>query len=389
MYKAHFGFNEKPFNLVPNPSFLFLSSKHANALTTLEYALTEKVGFVMLTGEIGSGKTTLIRHLLNQIGSDMDVAVIFNTNILSNDLINLILTEFEIDYNDGISKAKALEALYEFLIQQYSRNRNVLLIIDEAQNLSEEVLEEIRMLSNLQTDDEMLLQIIIVGQPELRNKIKDPRLEQFAQRIAVNFHLSAMTLEETQEYIAHRIEKAGGEPGLFTMEAVERVYEASRGIPRAINLLCDVALVYGYADENQNIGVEIIEQVIVDKGEMGVSTQVSEQSVQREGIPDNGLLERIEHIENNFTQLKTYYHNYIDEIESRARFCRDEMVNTLKKDLALERKKNQALAVEYGKIKERYKLLKRIRQKQSSAPAEEGTGHDSLKKRYGYLLDYI
>ncbi len=372
MYKAHFGFNEKPFNLVPNPSFLFLSDKHANALTFLEYGLTEKVGFVMLTGEIGSGKTTLVRHLLNQIESDMDVAVIFNTNVLSDELINLILTEFEIEYEDGISKAKALEFLYEFLIQQYSRNRNVLLIIDEAQNLSAEVLEEIRMLSNLQTDDDMLLQIIIVGQPELRDKIKDPRLEQFAQRIAVSFHLSAMTLDETRDYIAHRVEKAGGDPALFTMEAVEKIYEASAGIPRTINLLCDVALVYGYADEKQNIGLDIIEQVIADKGGMGVFTRNREMPDEAVNSPDfassydASLLERIDRIEKNFAQLKSYYHSYIGELESRARFCRDEMVNTLKKDLALERKKNQMLSIEYGKIKERYGLLERMHQKQSS-----------------------
>lgn len=370
MYTKHFGFKEKPFNLVPNPSYLFLSSKHANALTFLEYGLTENVGFVMLTGEIGIGKTTLIRHLLNQIESDMDVAVIFNTNVLSNDLINLILNEFEIEYRDGISKAKALDALYTFLIEKFSRGRKILLIIDEAQNLSDEVLEEIRMLSNLQTDEEMLLQIMIVGQPELRNKISDPRLEQFAQRIAVSFHLSAMTSEETGDYIAHRIEKAGGNPNLFSANAIEKIYEASMGIPRTINLLCDASLVYGYADEKQEIGPDTVAQVIEDKGGIGVFTRAGlngkDKQPGAETLSDkvfkDDLLERIVNVENNFNQLKEVYHTYSKEMESRAEFCRDQMVDALKNALTLERKKNEKIAFEYGRIKERYdRVLKRVR----------------------------
>lgn len=366
MYTKHFGFKEKPFNLVPNPSYLFLSSKHANALTFLEYGLTEKVGFVMLTGEIGIGKTTLIRHLLNQIESDMDVAVIFNTNVLSNDLINLILNEFEIEYKDGISKAKALDALYSFLIEKFSSGRKVLLIIDEAQNLSDEVLEEIRMLSNLQTDEEMLLQIMIVGQPELRNKISDPRLEQFAQRIAVSYHLSAMTFEETGEYIAHRIEKAGGNPDLFSANAVEKIYDASMGIPRTINLLCDASLVYGYADEKQKIDPDTVKQVIEDKGGIGVFTRKkldgqssakTDSSTDLDQTSREFLLEKIVSMENNFVQLKEFYHNHIKESESRAEFCRDEMVAALKNALKLEREKNQKIAIEYGRIKERYNMI--------------------------------
>ncbi len=249
MYTNFFGCLEKPFSLVPNPKYLYLSSKHGNALTFLEYGLTEKIGFVMLTGEIGIGKTTLIRHLLNQVEADMDVAVIFNTNVLSNDLIKLILNEFEIKYDDRISKAKALDVLYHFLIKKYSENRRVLLIIDEAQDLSNFVLEEIRMLSNLQTDEEMLLQIMIVGQPNLRSKIQEPELEQFAQRISVSYHIAAMTLEETRAYIAHRIKKAGGSPTIFPYKVVEKIFEVSAGIPRTIKILCDAALVYGYADD--------------------------------------------------------------------------------------------------------------------------------------------
>lgn len=365
MYTEFYNLKEKPFNLVPNPSYLYLSSKHANALTFLEYGLTEKIGFIMLTGEIGIGKTTLVRHLLNQIESEVDVAVIFNTNVVSNDLINLILTEFEIEFEDGLTKGKALALLYDFLIEKYAEDRNVLLIIDEAQNLNGEVLEEIRMLSNLQTDDEMLLQIMIVGQPQLRDKLTDPALEQFAQRISVSYHLSSMTLEETGDYIAHRLDKVGGSGDLFTAEAVEKIFEVSKGIPRTINLLCDAALVYGFADEKTTLDLSIIEQVVEEKGGIGVFTK---DKIKKEtgNEPDklNGhqnlhseLSDKISNLENSFEQLKEYYHKHIMEIESRAEFCRDEMVGQLKTSLAAEQEKSEKLLYEYGRLKERYRLL--------------------------------
>ncbi len=364
MYTEFFNFTEKPFNLVPNPAYLFMSEKHANALTFLEYGLAEKVGFVMLTGEIGIGKTTLVRYLLNQVEADTDVAVIFNTNVISSDLISLILNEFEIEFQEGISKGGALALLYDFLIEKYSQEKKVLLIIDEAQNLSGEVLEEIRMLSNLQTDDEMLLQIMIVGQPQLKDKINDPSLEQFAQRIAVSFHLSAMTLEETGEYIKYRIEKVGGDPLIFSLETVEKIYELSKGIPRTINLLCDAALVYGFADEKKLIDSDILDQVVEDKGGIGVFTKdnikktlLDAPDFEKFEALNNDLVKRVGDLEGSFTQLKDIYHNYIGEIESRAEFCRDEMINQMKATVDIERKQNKQLSYEYGKLKERYRLL--------------------------------
>ncbi len=367
MYTEFFGFTAKPFSLVPNPNYLYLSSKHGHALTFLEYGLAEKIGFVMLTGEIGIGKTTLIRYILNQIEADMDVAVIFNTNILSNDLINLILSEFEIEYNDGISKAKALDILYDFLIQKYAANRKVLLIIDEAQNLSDEVLEEIRMLSNLQTDEEMLLQIMIVGQPNLRDKIQDPRLEQFAQRISVSYHLSAMTHEETGAYIAHRLEKVGGSSTIFSVEFIEKIFEISRGIPRTINLLCDAALLYGYADSTKEIGLDILEQVIEGKGGMGVFTKQeakdTAETLSKED-PLYKLQDKISKMELRIEQLTEMMNVKLKEAESRAQFCRDELILNLKKLFVEERKKNSSLEYLYGKIKGEHDLaagLKKIK----------------------------
>lgn len=364
MYTSFYKFNEKPFHLVPNPAYLFMSEKHSNALTFLEYGLAEKVGFVMLTGEIGIGKTTLIRHLLNQVEQDMDIAVIFNTNVLSKDLIKLILIEFEIKFEESISKGGALALLYDFLIERYSKGRKVLLIIDEAQNLSDDVLEEIRMLSNLQTDDELLLQIMIVGQPQLRDKISDPRLEQFAQRIAVSYHLSALTFEETGEYIGYRIQKAGGDDKLFSFEAVEKIFEVSKGIPRTINLLCDAALVYGYADEKMQIDSDIIDQVIEDKGGIGVFTQDKLKTIRpdAESIDElkkinEELTRRVVDLEDSFSKLKEIYHNYIGELESRAEFCRDKMVSQIKDALEEERRQNKQLLTEHSRLKERYRLL--------------------------------
>jgi general secretion pathway protein A len=397
MYKEFHGFKEKPFNLVPNPSYLFLSESHSTALTFLVYGLTEKVGFVMLTGEIGIGKTTLIRYLLNLIESDMDVAVIFNTNVLADDLIHLILSEFEIEHADDISKSRALEILYEFLIERYAAGRKVLLIIDEAQNLSEALLEEIRMLSNLQTDEDMLMQIMIVGQPELREKIIDPRLEQFAQRIAVSYHLSAMNRDETGQYIAHRLEKAGGDPNLFTPDAADKIFEVSCGIPRTINLLCDGCLVYTYAEGQHTIDEQVVEQVIEKKGGIGIITRRSAASP--ESVPENAhglgsesradvclndkntvweILQGIMRMEKYFHQQKDAYLAYIREMDSRADFCLDARISDLKTALAKERERNEKMTMAFGRLQEQYQqLLQKYKEKNQVDDDDYGdTIHD-------------
>jgi len=207
MYKEFYGLQEKPFQIVPNPDYLYKSNKHQNALTYLEYGLSENVGFILLTGEIGSGKTTLIQYMLNKLDNDTDVAVVFNTNVSAEQLLNMILNEFEVE-RPASDKAATLEAINAFLIQKYAEKKQVLLIIDEAQNLSADALEEVRMLSNLQTEDQALLQIMLVGQPELETKLRSPGLAQFSQRIAVNFHLEGLSREETENYINFRTQKS-------------------------------------------------------------------------------------------------------------------------------------------------------------------------------------
>ncbi|WDP90561.1 MAG: AAA family ATPase [Desulfobacter sp.] len=358
MYTEFFGFREKPFNLVPDPNYLFLSSRHENALTFLEYGLSEKVGFIMLTGEVGMGKTTLIRHLLNQNEAETETAVVFNTNVDALTLLRQILNEFEIPHGGVENKADLLELLYGFLIEKFAEGRRVFLIIDEAQNLSNDTLEEIRMLSNLQTDKELLLQIILVGQPNLRDKIRSPELEQFAQRIAASFHLSAMDRDETQGYIVHRMQTAGGDPGLFLPALYDRLFEVSGGIPRTVNLLCDGLLVYGYAEGASVLTPALLDQVIEDKGGMGMFTPGNRDSAgDGAGIDSRpGFEERLAALENRVEDLR------------RTLDDRLELVSTMKRLYAEEKKKNRILAYRYGKLKEKYDRLRPGREPVSDIP---------------------
>ncbi len=364
MYKSFYGFSEKPFHIVPNPQFLFMSQKHQNALTYLEYGLMERTGFITLTGEIGTGKTTLIRYILDRIEPNMEVAVIFNTNVSSDQIIDLILQEFEIAPIEG-NKAKSLDLFFKFLIDQYAQKKRVLLIVDEAQNLSREALEEIRMLSNLQSDEEMLLQIMLVGQPELREKLRSPALTQFAQRIAVSYHLSPLTREETGSYIAHRLKKVGGNEGLFTPEAVDLVHQAAGGIPRTINLLCDAALVYGFADELTILEKKIIEQVIEDKGGMGLfledTNPPSGQATSSSETTDGGLLKRMERIETSVAELRMQVEWKMEQLTDIANGYKDELVQKIQRLLLLEKKRNDTLLIAYGKLKEQLRAKSEVK----------------------------
>jgi general secretion pathway protein A len=280
MYEKFYGFTEKPFQLVPNPNFLFFSTKHQNALTYLEYGLAEGSGFILLTGDIGSGKTTLVRYLLNRIEKNIEVGVLFNTNVESEELLALVMREFGLS-STLASKSAYLDIIFHHLIERYAHGRRVLLIIDEAQNLSASALEEVRMLSNLQTDDQLLLQVMLVGQPELKRKLCAKALAQLSQRIAVHYHLGTLSEEETREYIAFRLQKVGGAPDLFGSDALDLVYRASDGIPRVVNLLCDTALVYAYGESLSHIDAEVVSLVVRDKEGFGLIQK--EQSAELAG----------------------------------------------------------------------------------------------------------
>jgi general secretion pathway protein A len=261
MYESFYGLKEKPFNLTPDPDYLYMSPGHENAYTHLEYAIQESKGFVVVTGEVGSGKTTLINYLLRKIPQAIHVGIINNTFVQPQELLKMICNEFEIQFEDS-DKTVLLTRLYGYLLEQFSKRERVVLIIDEAQNLSEKTLEEIRMLSNLESEKDHLIQMILVGQPQLKEKLQRKSMEQFVQRVNVYCHLDALDKVDVENYIRHRLTVAGAQNlDIFDPEAIKAIYKHSLGIPRLINTLCDAAFVYGYADDVKVIGRDLIESV--------------------------------------------------------------------------------------------------------------------------------
>ncbi len=270
MYENYFGFKEKPFSIIPDPSFLYPSSKHRAALDLLEYGMMNQAGFNVITGEIGTGKTTLIRHILNRMNRDVTVGLISNTHRSFGELLQWILYAYGLDYK-GKEKVEMFQAFMEFLISEYANNRRTVLIVDEAQNMSPETLEELRMLSNVNADKSQVLQVVLVGQPQLRETLTSPELEQFAQRIAVDYHLWPLDREETRGYIRHRVLYAGCiNPELFSDTACDVVYAQTNGTPRLINLLCDTVLVYAYAVQRQTVDAKLVEEAARDKQKGGL-----------------------------------------------------------------------------------------------------------------------
>jgi type II secretory pathway predicted ATPase ExeA len=269
MYESYYGFREKPFSLLPDCGFLYLSGKHRMALTLLEYGLMNQAGFTVISGDIGTGKTTLIRQLLNSMDPAIKVGLISNTHQAFGDLMKWIALAFDLPHR-GRNKVELYQDFMDFIIQEYARGRRTLLIIDEAQNMSAETLEELRMLSNVNADKDQVLQIMLIGQRELRETLRRPDLVQFAQRIGVDYHLEPLSEQETSDYIHHRCKTAGGRPELFSDQACQQVYHFTGGVPRLINLLCDTSLVYGYAEQREKVDAALIKDVAQDKQKGGL-----------------------------------------------------------------------------------------------------------------------
>ena len=250
--------------MLPDPGFLFLSKKHQAALTLLEYGLLNHVGFCVISGEAGSGKTTILRALLERVPEDVTVGLITNTHQSFGGLLDWVLSVFDLHRPD-LTHVEMHQVFMEFLIDEYANNRTVLLIVDEAQNMNPDALEELRMLSNVNSEKDQLLQVVLAGQPVLKETLRLPELMQFAQRIAVDYHLESLGLKETCGYIQHRLVTAGAEKDVFTPAACERIHNFSGGTPRLINLLCETVLVYGFADQKEMIDVALVDEMVLER----------------------------------------------------------------------------------------------------------------------------
>ncbi len=262
MYEQFFGLKERPFNVTADPAFLFFSRRHKEAFSHLIYGIKERKGFLEITGEIGAGKTTLCKALLNSLDKNVKTALILNPDLSKIQLLKTVLEDLgvAVERNSG---AFLTAKLNEFLITQLSEGNNVVLIIDEAQNLKSSLLEQIRLLSNLETEKEKLLQIVLVGQPELRQKLRSPKLTQVRQRISVRYHILPLDRDEIEQYIKHRLSVAGSESSVrFSPQAIELIYQYTQGIPRLINILCDKALLAAFVQETRFISKQLLANCI-------------------------------------------------------------------------------------------------------------------------------
>ncbi|MBN2515743.1 MAG: AAA family ATPase [Deltaproteobacteria bacterium] len=362
MYKSFYGLKEKPFNLTPDPDYLFMSRGHEEAYTHLEYAITENKGFVVITGEIGSGKTTLINFLLRKLKQNIQVAVVNQTIAHPKQFLKLVCQEFELAV-DVMDKAEMLDTFQNFLLQQFAEKKRVALIIDESQNLPNRTIEEIRMLSNLESEKHHLIQILLLGQPELKDKLQKKSLEQFTQRVTVYWHLYGLDKDEVKEYIRHRLWVAGAEElDIFDQQAIESIHKHSRGIPRLINILCDASLVHGYADELKVITSNVIDEVVKVRNIGGILdekkevTKESSSSFPKKYRNDH-LSQRMQAIEKKIKVVENTLKRINIDLDSISsdKHKRDELVLELTKMLKQSMESQANLMLELIELKHKEK----------------------------------
>lgn len=268
MYEAFYQLREKPFSILPDPDMIYWGKMHSMAFTMLEFGVMNNAGFTVITGEIGSGKTTLVRHLLKKVNPNITIGLISNSPQGRQELLQWILMSLNQPF-DG-DYPNLFKRLQDYLYGQFANGRRTILIIDEAQNLEPEALEHLRMLSNINADKFQILQLMLIGQPQLRELLLAPKLHQFAQRISSDFHLRPLELREVENYITFRLRAVGAQRPIFTQEACRLIGAASGGIPRMINVLCDTALVYGFANDQRVISDKIVRDVIADKQQYSI-----------------------------------------------------------------------------------------------------------------------
>jgi len=269
MYESFFGFTEAPFSLNPDPGFLFLGRNHSKALSILEFGLASESGITVVTGAIGSGKTTLIRQLLSTMPENRTVGLISNTHKSFGELIHWISVAYDLEH-EGRDKVSLYNQFIRFMIDEYARGNRIVLIVDEAQNLDPEAIEELRVISNINADKDLVLQLVLVGQPELKETLSRPDLVQFVQRVSAYYHLMPLKLDETRKYIKHRVTIAGVSRNPFRKEAVDLIHAASAGVPRLINTLCHLGLTYCFAEGRKTVTVDVMREIMADREEHGL-----------------------------------------------------------------------------------------------------------------------
>lgn len=264
LYTEQFDLHERPFTLLPDPEFIYWTPMHRRAYAILEYGILTRAPITVVTGEVGAGKTTLVQRLLRSLPDNVTLGLISNAQGGRGELLRWVLYALDIDAAGATDYVDMFQILQQFLVEEYAKGRRSILVIDEAQNLSVEGLEELRMLTNINSNKDELLQLVLVGQPELREMILRPELRQFAQRVVANFHLTRMDKATVSAYISHRLKVAGGRGNEFTKQACERVWEVSGGIPRLVNQICDFAMVYAASGDDQLVLSSVVDQVVRD-----------------------------------------------------------------------------------------------------------------------------
>ena len=304
IYTVHFGLRERPFSLVPDPDFLFWSAMHTRAFAMLEYGVVTRAPITLITGEVGAGKTTLLHHLLKSVGPDVRIGLISNAQGSRGELLRWVLLALNQPVESQAGYVDLFGQFQAYLIAEYAAGRRVILIFDEAQNLSRESLEELRMFTNINANKDELLQLVLVGQPELRAMVLRPDMSQFAQRVAANYHLTAMDKGMVRQYITHRLSVAGATSEIFSDEAAALVHEVTRGVPRLVNQLCDLAMVYAFTNEIQQIDRTLVQQVLNDGVFFGagwskpppllLEPQIRQQKLKLSEIKRSDLTRRVE-----------------------------------------------------------------------------------------------
>lgn len=261
-YLDFFGLRERPFTLVPDPGMLYWSGQHKRAYSVIEFGIMSQAPITLITGEVGAGKTTLVQAMLQSLEDDITVGLVSNVHGSRGELLQWVLHALDVSFAPDASYVQLFQALQEALLEEYSKGRRVLLVFDEAQNISLEGLEEIRMLTNINSNKDVLLQLLLVGQPELRAMVQRPEMQQMAQRVAASFHLDAMDIETLSNYVRHRLITVGGSGEEFTDNALKRIHKETRGVPRLVNQLCEFALLFAWSDEIKTVTEQLMEDLI-------------------------------------------------------------------------------------------------------------------------------